>query len=321
MDFLLSDIHDDLASTVDALLTKADIPARARAWATGDHAPITEVFAALADTGVNGLLVDESAGGSSAGATEMVVTLEQIGRHAMPGPIVETIAVLPTLFRSADVTGNRVSDLAEGAFATCAIPPIAAYAPVADTAYLVEGGVLYTATTGPARTTVDPTRSVCTLSPAEVLAQDVDPTDAEDIGTLATAAQLLGLAEAMLAIAADYARVRKQFGRAIGSFQAVKHHLADVAIAVEMARPLIHAAALGVDGLVPEDTDVRRDVAAAKVAAADAADLASRRALQVLGAIGYTAEHDLSLYLTKTRALLGAWGTPAMLRERILESL
>ena len=125
----------------------------------------------------------------------------------------------------------------------------------------------------------------------------------------------------MLRLASDYALSRKQFGRQIGSFQAVKHHLADVAIALEMARPLVHGAAVGIDGGVPEGVDVSRDISAAKVAAADAAYLASRRALQVVGAIGYTSEHDLSLYITKTRALVSAWGTPAQHRARILESL
>lgn len=321
MDFLLSDVHDDVASTVDALLTKADVPARSRAWVDGDTTPVAEVITALADTGVNGLLIDESCGGSSAGATEMVVAMEQIGRHALPGPIVETFAVLPVLFRTADVTGERVSALAEGAIATCAIPPVAPLGPLAEVSYLVADGVLSTATAGDRVATVDPTRVLAELIPGQVLAEDVAVDDAVDIGTLATAAQLLGMAGAMLALAAEYAQTRRQFGRAIGSFQPVKHHLADVAIAVEMARPLVYAAALGVDGLVPEGTDVRRDVAAAKVAAGEAAYVASRRALQVLGAIGYTTEHDLSLYLTKTRALLTAWGTPAELRRRILESL
>lgn len=110
----------------------------------------------------------------------------------------------------------------------------------------------------------------------------------------------------------------------------MKHHLADVAIALEMARPLVHGAAVGLDGnahwespvsATTEGVNVTRDVSAAKVAAADAAYLASRRSLQVLGAIGYTAEHDLSLYLTKTRALVSAWGTAAQHRALILETL
>jgi len=96
---------------------------------------------------------------------------------------------------------------------------------------------------------------------------------------------------------------RKQYGRTIGSFQAIKHQVADVRIALDFARPLVHGAALSMEP---------RAVSGAKVSAGDAAYLASRVALQVHGAIGYTQEHDLSLWLTKTRALLTTWGTPSI---------
>ncbi|MGV9478955.1 acyl-CoA dehydrogenase family protein [Gordonia aichiensis] len=323
MDFLLSDIHDDLASSVDALLTKADTPALARAWAAGDRAPAQGVFRQLADIGVFGLLIDESHGGAGAGAVEMVVALEQVGRHVLPGPIVESVAVLPVLLRGT-VAEERLPALAEGALSSVAIAPMsprAADADVADRIYVVEDDSLSTATVESTARSVDPTRTVSTVRAAEAVAEGVDGDRAAHVGALGTAAQLLGLGGAMLTIASEYALSRTQFGRQIGSFQAVKHHLADVAIALEMARPLVHAAALGVDGAVSEGVDVDRDISAAKVAAADAAYLASRRALQVLGAIGYTAEHDLSLYITKTRALVTAWGTQAQHRERILESL
>ncbi|GAC68449.1 acyl-CoA dehydrogenase [Gordonia soli] len=322
MEFLISDVHEDLASSLDAMLTKSDLPSVIRAWSAGDRDPARKVFAHLTDAGVSGLLIDESHGGSSAGAIEMVVALEQLGRHAVPGPLAESIAAVPVLLRSADAE-DRLSALAEGALATCAIPPLAPFAADAETAtaYLVDEGRVSTASPTDTRASVDATRTVSRLEADSVIATDVDAGPAIDVAVLATAAQLLGLASTMLAIAAEYAQARKQFGRAIGSFQAVKHHLADVAIAIEMARPLVHGAALGIDGQVPEGTDVHRDVSAAKVAAGDAANLSARRALQVLGAIGYTAEHDLSLYLTKTRALLGAWGTAATHRHRILETL
>lgn len=322
MDFRLSDIHTDLASTVDAMLGKADMPTATRAWAAGDRAAVAKVYSQLADAGISGLLIDESHGGSSAGAVEMVVAVEQLGRHCAPGPIVESVAVLPILLHDADVSGP-LSDLAEGRLATSAIGPLQPLA--ADTAsadvYLVEDGVLSRATVQSTEPSVDSTRTLSRVTAGDVLATGVDASDAADAGALATAAQLLGLGQAMLSIASDYAQSRKQFGRPIGSFQAVKHHLADVAIAIEMARPLVHAAALGVDGQVPEGTDVSRDISAAKVAAAEAADLSARRSLQVMGAIGYTAEHDISLYITKTRALLNAWGSPAVHRQRILETL
>ncbi|MFC7502504.1 acyl-CoA dehydrogenase family protein, partial [Nocardioides sp. GCM10030258] len=127
-----------------------------------------------------------------------------------------------------------------------------------------------------------------------------------------TAAQLLGAGERVLADSVAYVKQRKQFGREIGSYQAIKHQLADVRIALDFARPLVFGAALD---------PTPRSVSAAKVACGDAAYLASRTGLQVHGAIGYTQEFDLSIWITKIRALVTAWGTPAFHRARILESL
>lgn len=328
MDFTLSDIHDDLASSIDALLSRADIPAVARAWADGDRDPAAKVYAQLADVGVFGLLIGEEHGGAGAGAVEMVVAMEQLGRYAVPGPLAETLAAVPTLLGGVADDSPDAADalaaIAGGRTATLAVAPEvpgAADAGAADLVYVVSDGTLATGEVESTAGSVDPTRTVSRLRVQQTITETVDPANTLRVGALATAAQLVGLGRGMLAVAADYAKTRNQFGRPIGSFQAVKHHLADVAIALEMARPLVYAAALGLDGAVPDDTDVSRDVSAAKVAAADAAHLAYRQSLQVLGAIGYTAEHDLSLSLTKSRALIGAWGTPALHRSRVLETL
>lgn len=323
MDFLLDDTHTDLASSLDSMLTKADVASVSRAWADGDTSALTPVLESLADTGVCGLMIDEAHGGAGAGAVEMVVTMETIGYHGVPGPLVESFVVLPALLQAAGAT-DALTPITLGGLGTCAVPPHAPWA--ADTGpaehlYVTQGTQLHAAVAGDARRSVDPTRTLAPLTAGEAVGGQVDPIAAADLGSLATASMLIGLGKRMLDTAAEYAQARKQFGRAIGSFQAVKHHLADVAIALEMSRPLVHAAAVGIDGNSPAGTDVGRDVSAAKVAAADAAYLSSRHALQVLGAIGYTAEHDLSLYLTKTRALVTAWGTPAAHRARILETL
>jgi alkylation response protein AidB-like acyl-CoA dehydrogenase len=135
---------------------------------------------------------------------------------------------------------------------------------------------------------------------------------AYEFGALANAAQLVGAAEALLNEAVDYAKQRSQFGRVIGSYQAIKHKLADVHIAVELARPLVYGAALSLEP---------RDVSAAKAAASEAALLAARAALQTHGAIGFTQEHDLSLWLLRVQALRSAWGTPEGHRRRVLEAL
>ena len=95
----------------------------------------------------------------------------------------------------------------------------------------------------------------------------------------------------------------------MGSFQAVKHRLADAKVALEFARPLLFGAALTMDPA---------DVAAAKVTACEAAYATARTALQLHGAIGYTAEYDLSLWLTKARVLRTAWGGPQECRAEVL---
>jgi alkylation response protein AidB-like acyl-CoA dehydrogenase len=147
--------------------------------------------------------------------------------------------------------------------------------------------------------------------PEEIARPDrAEHPEAYDLAVLATAAQLLGAGERVLADSVTYVKQRKQFGREIGSYQAIKHHLADVRIALDFARPLVLGAALAE---VP--------ASAAKVQAADAAYLASRTGLQVHGAIGYTAEFDLSIWINGIRGLVSAWGTTAQHRARLLEEL
>ncbi len=122
----------------------------------------------------------------------------------------------------------------------------------------------------------------------------------------------------LLDASVEYAKQRSQFGKVIGTYQAIKHKLADVHIAIELARPLVYGAALS---LADSASDTARDVSAAKVAASDAALLAARSALQTHGAIGFTQEHDLSLWLLRVQALRSAWGDPTWHRRRVLEAL
>ena len=318
MRFALDESHEDFASSIDALLTKSDMPAVIRAWNDGDTAPGLQVWQRLAETGVNGLLVAEEHDGLGADAVDLVVAVEQLGRHAVPGPVVETVAVAPALLAS--VAPERLALLAAGSLATVAMLPHVPYAVdahVTDLALHVADGTVSVGTAGETRRSVDRSRTLASLTPTESLGS-CDTAAAFDIGVLAAAAQLQGLGRTLLDTTVEYAQQRKQFGRAIGSLQAVKHHLAEVAVALEMARPLLHGAALAVrDGL----PTAARDVSAAKVACGDAAYLAARTALQVHGAIGYTQEYDLSLWITKVRALVTAWGTPDEHRARVVAAL
>jgi alkylation response protein AidB-like acyl-CoA dehydrogenase len=139
-----------------------------------------------------------------------------------------------------------------------------------------------------------------------------------DRAAVATGAELLGLARRMVEIAADYAKERRQFGSPIGSFQAVKHLLAGARVALEFARPVVYAAAWSLDEGTP---DASRASSTAKAYASDAAVEAARVALQVHGAIGYTWECDLHLFLKRTWALSESWGSAGHHRMRVLDSL
>jgi alkylation response protein AidB-like acyl-CoA dehydrogenase len=291
------------ARSIGELLADSDTPSVIRAWAAGDPSPGRKLWTRLAEQGVLSLGTAES----GASAVDLVLAFEQLGRYAVPGPYVESVAVLPAL-------GVAVDD----AMATLAMPPhvpFALDASVADAVYQLDGRGLSSAAAGAPVTSVDKARLLSEVTPVSSV-REVEPDPAFDVGALATAAQLLGLGSALLDRAVAYAKQRSQFGTPIGSFQAVKHQLADVAVALELARPLLFGAALAVG-----TPTAARDVSAAKVASADAAYLAARTALQVHGAIGYTAEYDLALWLTKVRALFSAWGTQRLHRDRVLAAV
>lgn len=317
MNFEIDEQQRDFASSIDAALGAANVPAAIRAWADGDTAPGRKVWSQLTDLGVTALLVAEKFDGIEAQPIDLVVALERLGYWAVPGPVTESIAVAPILLAD----DERSTQLAAGELiVTAALPPQVPYAVNADFAgltLLAGDGQVAEASAGAGHDSVDPTRTLFEVT-ASGDGQAADTLRAYEFGVLATAAQLVGAGQAMLDLSVAYAKQRTQFGRVIGSYQAIKHKLADVHIAVEMARPLVHGAALA---LADGSPDTARDVSAAKVAAADAALLAARSSLQTHGAIGFTQEHDLSLLLLRVQALRSAWGDPTLHRRRLLEAL
>ncbi|HET9891581.1 MAG TPA: acyl-CoA dehydrogenase family protein [Mycobacterium sp.] len=314
MRFALDEQQRDFAASIDAALGAADLPGAVRAWSAGDVAPGRKVWEQLADLGVTALAVPEKFDGIGAHPVDLVVALERLGRWCVPGPVAESIAVAPVLLAAGD-QADRCAELASGELiVTVAMPPLTPRAVDADAAGLVllatDAGVTE-ATPGDVHESVDPSRRLFDVA-ATGAAWQADIKRAFEFGALATAAQLIGAAEALRDGAVDYAKQRTQFGRVIGSYQAIKHKLADVHIAIELARPLVYGAALTMEP---------RDVSAAKAAASEAALLAARSALQTHGAIGFTQEHDLSLLLLRVQALRSAWGTPEEHRRRVLEAL
>ncbi|MEV7279959.1 acyl-CoA dehydrogenase [Streptomyces sp. NPDC093111] len=372
MRFLLDDEQREFARSLDGMLTAADTPGAVRAWAAGDTAPGRALWTRLAEAGVFALAVPERHDGLGLLPLELAVAFTELGRHAVPGPLVETVAAAALLGRlaggggdegavdegravgggsegarvggsgvggtSVDGPGVGGSGLDEAAVAwlpqiaagkavvSLCVPaagsPYALDADAADAVLVVEGDtVRLAAASGPVQPSADPARRLARPLGGSVLARGPAVTAAAmyaaEVAALATAAQCLGLGRALLDRTVAYVGQRTQFGVAIGSFQAVKHRLADTLIALEFAQPLLHSAALA---LAEGAEHGAAEVAAAKVTAGEAAYAAARTALQLHGAVGYTEELDLALWIRKARPLRDAWGTPAACRARVLGS-
>lgn len=322
MRFALSREQEDFAASLDAALGDARVPDAARAWAAGDQQPVRALWRRLGELGATALAVPEGHGGLGAGPVELVVAIEAIGRHALPGPAIESLAVLPVLLSQHETAAAWLPELAEGkSIGTIALLPHVPYAldaGRADVVFSYRSGTLGLADpVGEPLPSVDPTRLQHRVGSVRSLGAS-DGRRAWRFGVLGCAAQLLGAGTAMLERTREYALGRRQFGRPIGAFQAVKHQLADVHVALELARPLVYGAAVALAG---HSESGERDACAAKVAAGAAAYRAARAALQVHGALGYTQEYDLSLWLTKVRALKSAWGTEAVHRKLVMDYL
>jgi len=309
---------DDQLAFRDAVrdvLEKECPPAVVRdAWENADGRS-GRAWTALAEMGVLGALVPEAQGGLGLTMLDVVLLAEETGRAALPEPFVEHVLV------GAPIVATEA--VADGSITISAGAPNVPYAESAD--LLVVGAdeavvvASETAKLEPLRS-VDGSRRVCSVTTTEVLrVLDADEShSAFDRGALGTAAQLIGLAAAMLDTTVGYVAERRQFGVPIGSQQAIKHKLADVRVGLEFARPLVYRAAYS---LATEDPSASIHVSMAKARAGDVAALAAGHALQCHGAIGYSFEHDLHLWMKRAWALVAAWGDSAWHRERVARAI
>ncbi|WP_406460836.1 acyl-CoA dehydrogenase family protein [Streptomyces sp. NBC_01622] len=315
MHFLRDPEQRAFADSLNAMLTAADTPSVVRSWSRGEPASGRSLWRRVAGAGVFALAVPEAYEGLGPRPVELAVAFVELGRHAVPGPLVETVVAAALLTEPALAKRLLPALAAGGAMATAA--PAGSYALDGDVATIRlswdTDGLRLAPGHGPVRASLDPARRLTLLHPGgELLTPEPSLAHALTWARLATAAQALGVGLALLDRTVAYVKQRTQFGVAVGSFQAVKHQLADAKIALEFARPLVFGAAL---------TMAESDVAAAKVAACEAAYATARTALQLHGAIGYTAEYDLSLWLTKARALRTAWGSPGECRATVLNGI
>ncbi len=337
MDFRFDEDQELLQTTVRDFL-EGEITAEVvrGLWET-KTARSPELWKTLAEIGLPGMLVPEEHGGMGMDEVDFVLLLEETGRAGLAEPIVATAAVAAPMLRGVggDLAKQWLPKIATGdAIVAVGHPslPFVEDAHVADLLLLPAGDELHAVLAADVEITEqptnDPSRRIASVSFAAAegtrIASGADAAQlwetAFDRGALACAAQALGACDRMLQIAVEYTSERKQFGKPIGSFQAVKHHLAAVKVKLEYARPVVQRAAHSV-----ASGSAKRGlhVSMAKLVACEAAVFGAKQTLQCHGAIGYTWEQDLHVWMRRAWSLDRSWGrSPAHLarvRAAILE--
>ncbi|MFN8928285.1 MAG: acyl-CoA dehydrogenase family protein [Rhodospirillales bacterium] len=285
-------------------------------------------WAALAGMGLCGLLAPEAAGGLALDPVDFVLVAEACGHAALPEPIVEHAGVaVPLLAAMVAADDPLLAEAVSGGALLTVAHPANPFVADAESARAVlslgPDGARIAPPAGLVRLPgIDPFRRLSALAVAAAAGPPVAGPDiarpafdaAFERGAVFAAAQLVGIAQRAVDLAAAYAKERRQFGKPIGSYQAVKHLLAEAQVRIEFARPVVHVAAAVCHDL---DTASRARVSHAKLAAAAAADLACRTSVQVHGAMGYSWEVDVHLYLKRALALAGWWGDTTFHRRRV----
>ena len=258
------------------------------------------LWAELADMGTFSLTRSEASGGAGLGLADAAIVFEELGRALVPGPTIAT-------FLAAGLTDGAVVGLVDRSE-----PAMVEHLDGLDALLVLDaddgvGLVEPPAGLAPVDRPLDPLTPVTIVASLPAGARVGDAGVAERIrrdGALLAAASQIGIGQGALELAVDYAKSRTQFGRPIGSFQALKHLLADAAVAVEIGRAAVHAAAVALD----EGSDA--GVAAARVLASSAAVTAASTCVQVHGGMGYTWDVDAHLFLKRALVLDQSFTTP-----------
>ena len=310
MNLLLTPDQLELADSVRSYLAGTHGPDVLRRLDAGPNRD-PAVWQGLVDMGLPGLCVPESAGGLGLGLLDAALIAVECGRFCLAEPLVDTAFVAAPLLAGTPASGEILAQIATGSARIALAHPLNPWIADLGTATHWLGTALSPVTSGDFSTTaasVDPLRNL-----SAPLATAENPA-LLDHAALMSAAQLIGVAEAMLQQATDYAKIRSQFGQPIGAFQAVKHQLASAAVALEFARPAVWVAAQALhDGLATAPAAVSH----AKIAAGDAATSIAETAIQVHGAMGYTYEVDLHFWMKRSWALTAAWGDRAFHLARL----
>ena len=325
MNFDFSDDQQAIKRTAKDLLAERFKPERLRQLAESD-AYDDDAWRELSELGWPGIFIGEEHGGQELGTVELAILLEELGYALAPVPFLSNAAAGLILQQAgSDEQKQRwLPGIASGeARGTVGIvdegePALVPDGDSADLIVLVDGdsATLVEASSADIEPvqTIDLTRHFARVRADGGEPLESDPRAGLDRIAVALAAEITGVAQRALEMAVDYARERKQFDRPIGAYQAVSHRCAEMLLDVESARSMTYYAAWTAES---EPESLPLAAAMAKAYASDAGWHVTTSALQVLGGIGFTWEHDLQFFLKRARVDGRLYGTPRDLRDRV----
>src|SRR6202451_1758662 len=311
-----------------------------------------KLWAKLAEQGYTGIIFPEEFGGVGLGKVELILLMEEAGRALVPGPFFSTVPLAGAVIDAVASTEHRkkyLEPICEGkARSTLAILEAGANwnldaLKISATGSKINGEKLFVTDAAVANFilvvaqdgvyAVDPqtpgisiapmagmdlTRKIYAVkfkdTPAEKIGSTANLSKAFDIATAALAGEMVGGMQRTLDIIVEYAKMRKQFGKPIGMFQAVQHHCADMYLETESSRAAAYYAAWTLEENTPEASTA---VSIAKAYASDAARTVGNRGIQVHGGMGFTWENDVHLFYRRAKASETAFGDATFHRERI----
>jgi alkylation response protein AidB-like acyl-CoA dehydrogenase len=301
-----------LAETVAALVTKQADPAAVRAAMESDRGYDESLWRLLCEqVGAAALVIPEELGGAGGELADAATVLQELGRGLVPSPLLGTTLAELALLAAPEPDAEALAGLAEGT---------SIGALVLDAGYVVNGDiadVVVAATDGQLSrwtgfsaqpvATMDPTRRLARVRPEETEPIGADPGIA-DLAAILLAAEQIGAAERCLELTVEYTKNRVQFGRPIGGFQALKHRMADLYVAVAAAKAVVSDAC---------DDPTPTNAATARLAATEALEAVAAEGIQLHGGIAITWEHDMHLYFKRAHGSAQLLGTPREVLRRL----
>ncbi|WP_162267214.1 acyl-CoA dehydrogenase IpdE2 [Mycobacterium kyorinense] len=301
----VNDERELLRETVAALVTKHASPEAVRAAMESERGYDESLWRLLCEqVGAAALVVPEEYGGAGGSLGDAAVVVEELGKGLVPTPLLGTTLAELALLAADKPDTDALENLAAGAAIGAVVfdPDYVVNGDIADVVIAADGEKLTRWTTFSAEpvAAMDPTRRL-----ARVIAQSTAPLGADpglaDTAAILLAAEQIGAAARCLELTVDYTKERVQFGRPIGSFQALKHRMADLYVAVQSARAVVNDAVAE-----PSPTSA----ALARVAASEAFSTVAAEGIQLHGGIAITWEHDMQLYFKRAHGTSQLLGPP-----------